>query len=65
MERDLQPGKTFSQYLAHLQKASALTNMSPAWLTPAASAMSKGLQNAHYSGIISPTFIEPGDVILF
>ena len=38
------PGKTFNQYLAHLQKASLLLNHSLDWLTPVIRGISKGLK---------------------
>ena len=38
------PGKTIAQYLAHLQKAADLMNMTPDWSAPSARATEKALK---------------------
>ena len=57
------PGKTFNQYLAHLQKASLLLNRSLEWLTPVIRGISKGLKNAQDLSFKFPNFIESKDIL--
>ena len=57
------PGKTFGQYSAHLQKATLLLNQPLDWLTPQVRATSKGLKNSQDLGFKFPNFLRSDDLI--
>ena len=41
------PGRTYSQYIAHVMKAAILPRQPTDWLTPDVRSVARGLQNAH------------------
>ena len=57
------PGGTFSDYLAHLQKASVLLDHPLDWLTPAIRTMAKGLKKAQDLSFKFPNFIQTNDLL--
>ena len=57
------PGKTFNQYLAHLQKTSLLMHQPLDWLTPTIRGISKGLKNAQDLSFKFPNFIQTQDLL--
>ena len=57
------PGKTFCQYLAHLQKASALLDHTTEWLTPTVRQLEKGRKNAQDLSSKFANFIKSTDLI--
>ena len=50
------PGRAFSQYLAHRSKASILMNMDTDWLTPTMRRVARGLKNAQDLSFKFPNF---------
>ena len=57
------PGKTFNQYIAHLQKASTLLKDPIDWLAPAIRCVSKGLENAQDPSFKFPNFIGAATIL--
>ena len=56
-------GKTYNQYLAHLQKACLLLHSPLGWLTPLIRNLAKGLKNAQDLSFKFPNFIESAALI--
>ena len=57
------PGGTFSDYLAHLQKASVLMDHPLDWLTPGIRTLAKGLKKAQDLSFKFPNFIQSNDLL--
>ena len=58
------PGGTFADYLAHLQKASALMDHPLDWLTTGVRSISKGLKKAQDLSFKFPNFIQSADLLI-
>ena len=57
------PGKTFAQYLAHLQKETLLPNHPLDWMTPTIRNIAKGLRNAQDLSFKFPNIIKAADLL--
>ena len=58
------PGKTFNQYMAHLQKASILLNQPLTWLTPNVRDMGKGMGNAQDMSFKFQSFVRSMELFI-
>ena len=57
------PGRSYQNYLRHLQKACFLLDQPTPWLTQAVKTLAAGLENAQDKSFIFPNFIQSPDLI--